>query len=164
MSARTVVFVTFESEFAPLGGLAAVMKKLPKRMAEMGEACMTLTPFFREITSRRHPTLFEEIHSTGQKFDLSFGGKSHEVEVFEHRDGNGFTTYLIDSAAFFNAPCDCGNPPDPKTPCNPYLNPSHPGQLLQDALFFCAAVPKALVGLGITLIGCVCPHAPQSLR
>ncbi len=34
---KSVVFVTFESEFAPLGGLAAVMRLLPKRMAQMGK-------------------------------------------------------------------------------------------------------------------------------
>ena len=51
---------------------------------------------------------------------------------------------------FFTAPCDCGDPPDPRTPCNPYVNPSNPDQLLHDSLFFCRAVPEALAGLRYT--------------
>ena len=72
------------------------------------------------------------------------------VEVFLHEDEKGFKTFPLDSPAFFNSPCDCGDPPHPKTPCNPYLDPSNPEQLLQDALFFCKAVPEALAGLGYT--------------
>ena len=147
---RTIVFVTFESEFAPLGGLAAVMGVLPKRMAqvEKGE-CFTIAPFFRYITSCK-PTVFQEIHSTGHTFSLSFGGERHEVEVFEHRDKNGFMTVLLDSPEFFNSPCNCEDPADPQRPCNPYRDPVHPDQLLRDALFFCSAVPKTLLALGKT--------------
>jgi glycogen synthase len=147
---RTVVFVTFENEFAPLGGLAAVMRELPRRMAQAEQGrCFTVTPFFRDIT-RCRPKLFAEIRSAGHTFGIRFGDRRHEVEIFQHLDKDGFRTFLLDSADFFNAPCDCGNPPAPEAPCNPYLNPSDPGQLLQDALFFCAAVPKALVELGKT--------------
>lgn len=145
-----MVFVTFESEFAPLGGLAAVMRVLPKRMAEAQKGkCLTVAPFFREITKCR-PNIYAQIHSTGVQFQILFGGKSEKCEVFQHQDENGFQTLLLDSSKFFNAPCDCGEPPDPKTPCNPYLNPSNPDQLLQDALFFSKAVPEALAGLGHT--------------
>ena len=145
---RTVVFVTFESPFAPLGGLAAVMRELPRRMAqaEPGD-CFTVTPFFREITRCRR-RLFDGIRSTGHTVPGRFGGQLHLVDIFEHVDGGGFRTVLLDADDFFNAPCDCGNPPAPEAPCNPYLDPAHPDQLLQDALFFCAAVPKALVALG----------------
>lgn len=149
-AARTIVFVTFESEFAPLGGLAAVMKVLPKRMAQVDKGeCFTIAPLFRHITSCK-PTVFQEIHSTGHTFSLIFGVERHEVEVFEHRDRNGFTTVLLDSPAFFNSPCNCDDPADPQKPCNPYRDPTHPDQLLQDALFFCAAVPKTLLALGKT--------------
>jgi len=147
-AARTVAFVTFENEFAPLGGLAAVMRELPRRMAqaEQGE-CFTLTPFFRQITRCRRKQ-FAEIHPTGHTVSVRFDGQPHRVEILQHVDANRFHTFLLDAAGFFNAPCDCGNPPDPKAPCNPYLDPADPDQLLQDALFFCAAVPRALVALG----------------
>lgn len=146
---KTIIFVTFESEFAPLGGLAAVMRVLPKRMAEQWQGrCVTMTPLFREIVKCR-PHILESIRPTGITYSLEFGKTTQKFEVFRHED-RGHTTYLIDSPEFFNAPCDCGDPPSPEAPCNPYVDPTQPHQLLQDALFFCAAVPKALVGLHVT--------------
>lgn len=145
---KTVVFVTFESEFAPLGGLAAVMRLLPRRMAQlMRGRCFTIAPFFKHITAC-NPRRMEQIRPTGQEFTVRFGDDYHRGRILEHVDERGFTTYLLDAEAFFNAPCDCGNPPSQEAPCNPYLTPGDPDQLLQDALFFCAAVPKALVALG----------------
>lgn len=146
---KTVVFVTFESEFAPLGGLSAVMRVLPKRMAQAGYgSCFTIAPYFQQITSRKK--INSEIQSTGHRFHLRFGKQVHSIEVLQHSDSAGFQTYLLDSPDFFNAPCDGGDPPSPKSPFNPYLNPDNPAQLLQDALFFCAALPKALIKLGFT--------------
>lgn len=146
----TIVFVTFESEFAPLGGLAAVMRVLPKKIAcvEPG-TCFTLVPFFREIT-KCHKQMFNQIHSTGTCLTIPFGKKKKKVEIFKHVDSQGFTTYLLDAPGFFTAPCDCCNPPSPSSPCNPYLNPSNPKQLLMDALFLSKAVPYVLVQLGYT--------------
>lgn len=147
---KTIVFVSFENEFAPLGGLAAVMRLLPKRMAHMShDRCVTFTPFFREITKCK-PKLMDSIQSTGITFSLVYDGKNHQVEIFQHQSGDGFTTYLFDSQKFFNAPCDCGDPPGMDAPCNPYLNPAHPEQLLDDSFMFSSAVPKALVALGLT--------------
>ena len=124
------------------------MRILPKRMGQIEKKeCLTVAPFFREISKCQKRT-FEQIQSTGKKFEVIFGGKTEWAEVFQHEDQDGFQTLLIDSPNFFNAPCDCGDPPDPKTPCNPYLDPAHPEQLLQDALFFCKAVPEALANLG----------------
>ncbi len=147
---KTSVFVTFENEFAPLGGLAAVMRVLPKRMAEQGNGpCVTITPFFREIMKCR-PEILESICATGITCSVTFGKDIHAVEVWQHEDARGFTTYFIDSSEFFNAPCDCGDPPDVSAPCNPYSDPANPSQLLRDALFFCVAVPRALVELQFT--------------
>lgn len=147
---NTIVFVSFENEFAPLGGLAAVMRLLPKRMAQLSDdCCVTITPFFREITKCK-PKLMEAIQSTGLTCSLRYGGRRHEVEIFQNRDTQGFTTYLLDSREFFNSPCDCGDPPGMKAPCNPYLDPAHPEQLLEDSLFFSSAVPEVLVALGKT--------------
>ncbi|MFP4395935.1 MAG: glycogen/starch synthase [Anaerolineales bacterium] len=149
---RTVVFVTFESEFAPLGGLAAVMRRLPRRMAalelEGAGACFTIAPYFEQI-ARYHKNA-DEIEPTGKSYSVRFDKVEHEVDLLRHVAADGFTTYLLDTEAFFNAPCDGSNPPSAAAPCNPYLNPAHPERLLQDALFFCAAVSKALVALGHT--------------
>ncbi len=147
---RTVVFVTFESEFAPLGGLAAVMRILPRHMARLTEGrCLLIAPYFKHIV-RCNPKKLQSIEPAGHTFHVPFGGTDHEVRLLRSVDEEGFTTYLLDADAFFNAPCDCGDPPSPAAPCNPYVNPGKPGQLLQDALFFSAAVPKALVALGKT--------------
>lgn len=147
---KTIAFVTFENEFAPLGGLAAVMRLLPKRMAKMSHAqCFTFTPFFREITKCK-PKVMESIQSTGLTFSFVYDEKQEQVEIFQSRDSDGFTTYLLDSQNFFNAPCDCGDPPGMDAPCNPYWDPGHPEQLLDDAFMFSSAVPKALVALGLT--------------
>ncbi len=150
MKTKTSVFVTFENEFAPLGGLAAVMRWLPQCMAEQRHGrCIAITPFFREIVKCR-PTLLESICSTGITVALEFDKTRHVLEVFHHRDAHGLTTYLLDSPGFFNAPCDCDDPSSLTAPCNPYVDPANPNHLLRDALFFCAAVPRALVALEYT--------------
>jgi len=147
---RSIVFVTFESEFAPWGGLTAVMKKLPRIMARYeNNRVFTVTPFFRNI-SRCNERLFGDIVSTGIRFSQAFEERVHEVELFVHTDGNGYQTFLVKAPGFFESPCDCGNPPDPSEPCNPYMDPSDPGGLVRDALFFSVAVPGALRALGRT--------------
>lgn len=147
---RTIVFVTFESEFAPLGGLAAVMKILPREMARFGlENCILIAPFFREITRCRE-SLYKRIQRTGLSPKVSFGGRAYDTEIWFHTDDSGFQSFLIYSPEFFQAPCDCSDPCNPRTPCNPYFNPSNPKGLLDDALFFCAAVPEVLTAIGRT--------------
>ncbi|MGB0910965.1 MAG: glycogen/starch synthase [Nitrospirales bacterium] len=145
---QTLVFVTFESAFAPLGGLAAVMKILPRHMAKshIGN-CLVVAPFFREI-AKCQKNIFAQLGSVGKESEVVFDGKSEILEVYQYVAEDGVQTFLIDSPHFFNAPCDCGDPPKHTSPCNPYLNPGQPEQLLQDALFFCKAVPEALVMLG----------------
>lgn len=144
---KTVIFVTFENECAPLGGLAAVMRVLPRRVAERRRGrCFTITPLFREIVKCR-PTVLESIRPTGIAGTLEFGRTTHRFEVLQ-RDVHGYTTYFVDSPEFFNAPCDCDDP-GPEAPCNPYVDPARPDQLQRDALFFCAAVPKVLTGLHV---------------
>jgi glycogen synthase len=141
------VFVTFEGPFAPLAGLAAVMRELPPRMAKV-ERCLTIAPYFREIV-RARPKLAEGIRSTGVKFTQPFGDEEHVVEVFEHVDAGGFRSLLLAAEEFFTAPCDRNNPTNPLAPCNPYFNPGKPEQLLRDSLLLSAAAPRALVELGI---------------
>lgn len=147
---KTVGFVTFETELAPLGGLAAVMRVLPQSFTRLpGWSSFILAPFFRTIT-RCKPKLYDAIQTTGQEFPVVYGDHSHEVEVFQYMGHPECPTFLIDSPAFFNPPCDCVDPPNPQRPCNPYLYPDKPQQLLEDSLFFCAAVPKVLQALELT--------------
>jgi glycogen synthase len=135
---RTVVFVTFETRLAPSGGLGAVMKVLPNQMAAH-ERCCVLAPYFPRIA----PAL--PILTT---FTLPLPGGPRTVEIREVRDPSGFATYLLSSDGFFTAPVDpYVNPLDPDEPMDPYINPVHTEKLVGDALFFCAAVPGALVAL-----------------
>jgi glycogen synthase len=120
---RTIVFVTFETGLAPSGGLAAVMKVLPKEMARY-ETCFIVAPYFPKIT-RPQPVL--------ATFPLVIQDSEHIVEIRHAADVDGFDTYLLACEGFFTAPRD------------PYLNPEGSDKLVEDALFFCAAVPKALV-------------------
>jgi glycogen synthase len=119
---RTIIFVTFETELAPSGGLAAVMKVLPREMARH-EKCFIVAPYFRNI-SRPQPIL--------ATFRLAIQDDEHTVEIRQATGADGFATYLLSAEGFFTAPAD------------PYLNPEGSDKLVADALFFCAAVPKAL--------------------
>ena len=134
-ASRTIVFATFESEFAPCGGLAAVMKIFPKRLAE-SHSCFTMAPYFRNITSKKPAA--EKIRDTGLSFSMDFDWQKRDVRILEHVDDNGYRTFLLDSAGYFTAPRD------------PYINPGDSEKLLLDSLFFCAAFPRALVELGQT--------------
>ena len=134
-SKRTIVFVTYETEFAPCGGLAAVMRLLPRQLAKV-ERCCTIAPYFSEITSKK--PINAQISKTGIRFKLKFGGSSNLVRILQHRDDSGYMHYLLEADRFFNAPKD------------PYINPGDPDQLLEDSLFFCSAVPVALRALDMS--------------
>jgi glycogen synthase len=119
---RTVVFVSFETGLAPSGGLAAVMKVLPKEMAKC-ERCLILAPYFENIT-RPLPLL--------RTFSLPVASSEYPVEIRDASETSGIKTYLLSSTGLFTAPSE------------PYVNPENPDKLVEDALFFCAAVPYAL--------------------
>lgn len=135
---RTIVFVSFETRLAPSGGLGAVMKVLPKEMASHEQCCL-LAPYFPRIAPAL-PVL--------TSFALPLRSGPRQVQIREIQDPSGFATYLLSSEGFFTAPVDPYiNPLDPGEPMDPYINPVNPEKLVEDALFFCAAVPAALVTL-----------------
>jgi glycogen synthase len=119
---RTIVFVTFETGLAPSGGLAAVMKVLPNEMARH-ERCLILAPYFANI-SPAVPVV--------TTFPLAILDREYQVQIHRSGDETGTATYLLAAEGFFSAPSD------------PYLNPEGANKLVEDALFFCAAVPRAL--------------------
>jgi glycogen synthase len=123
-SQRAIVFVTFETPTAPSGGLAAVMKELPRQMGQH-ETCFVLAPYFQNITGPL-PVL--------GTFPLSLRGKLCMVELRQVGDSDHVPTFLLSSEGRFTARSD------------PYLN-DDPDTLVEDALFFCAAVPHALTEL-----------------
>jgi glycogen synthase len=135
---RTTVFVTFETRFAPSGGLGAVMKVLPNQMAQV-EKCCVLAPYFQNISGPA---------PVATTFTVPLKSKRHLVEVRQVTDTSGPDTYLLAADGFFTAPVDPYiNPLDPATPMDPYVNPIDADKLVVDALFFSAAVPNALAAL-----------------
>jgi glycogen synthase len=148
---RTIVFVTFESEFAKSGGLGAVMGLLPRQMARREKECFVIAPHFKKITDLarlKSGNRIKEYYSL-PAFRLSPRNKSYRVEITEVTGADDFKTYLLSAEGFFTAPKDpYVNPVDPSRDVDPYTNPNQPEKLVEDALFFCAAVPKAFLSLG----------------
>ena len=146
---RTVVFATFETEFAPSGGLGAVMKVLPRKMA-LYEKCIVLAPHFKNITD------LSALKKSGRikrykkvlSFTIQISELEYPVEVIEVASNHDCLTYLLSSEGFFTAPLDPYiNPRDPAIMMDSYTNPNIPYKLTEDALFFCAAMPRALAEL-----------------
>jgi glycogen synthase len=150
---RTIVFVTFETEFAKSGGLSAVMGILPKQTARNEKDCFIMAPYFKNITNLAKLEKDKRIKgfSSLPPFQLLTEKKTYMVEMIEVTGLDDFKTYLLTSEGFFTAPSDpYVNPADPAKPMDPYTNPIRPEKLVEDALFFYAAVPKALISLGKT--------------
>jgi glycogen synthase len=153
---RTVVFCTFESEFARYGGLGAVMSMLPKEMIKQ-ERCIVVAPHFRRITDlaslkeRGRIDDFEVMLA----FCMAIAGRPYRVEVTQVTqsiavDGRArdLQTYLIGVDGLFTAAhSPYVNPCNADAPLDPYHNPVNSSRLTEDALFFSACVPKVLVEL-----------------
>ena len=146
---RTIVFATFETEFAPSGGLGAVMKVLPKKMAQH-EKCIVLAPHFKNITDLHMLKKIRRIkgYKTVISFTMQIGDLEYQIEVIEVTSNHDCKTYLLSSEGFFTAPVDPYiNPRDPSLMMDPYTNPNIPYKLTEDALFFCVFAPRALAEL-----------------
>ncbi len=151
-SQRTVVFVTYESEFAKAGGLGAVMGVLPKHMAQH-EKCFVLAPHFKHITDLDGLVQRAKIKDFAAlpPFSVSIGETTYSVEMIKVTGLDGFETYLLSADGFFTARVDpYVNLRDPASPLDPDTNPIDHDKLTEDALFFCAIVPRALAQLGAT--------------
>ncbi len=168
---RTVVFCTFESEFARYGGLGAVMSMLPKEMIKQ-EHCIVVAPHFRRITNLAR---YKEQGRIGEyqvvlAFCTAIAGRPYRVEVTQVTQsvaiGDGsrdLHTYLVGVDGLFTAAhAPYVNPCNPDEPLDPYHNPVNPCRLTEDALFFSACVPKVLVEL--SKMQCVSQHLVLHLQ
>jgi len=133
---RKIVSLTFENRFAPLGGLAAVMRLLPSYLKKWGEDVKLITPLYVNIpavkTALENGSL--EPVAVGEKFNSSY----YEGTFSCYRDTEAETdAYYIGVEGRFTAAQ------------NPYsYNDSD--DILDDSLAFCAAVPFVMERLGIT--------------
>ncbi|MCL2220177.1 MAG: glycogen/starch synthase [Chitinispirillia bacterium] len=133
---RKIVALTFENHFAPLGGLAAVMRLLPACLRKAGEDVVLMTPLYVNI-----PRVKEAMESGAL------------VQVLPDQE--------LRSAAYKGTFCCYSNAGAPveayyigiggrfTAEANPYSY-ADPDDLLDDALAFCAAVPVVLNKLGFT--------------
>jgi glycogen synthase len=132
---RTVALLAFENEYASLGGLSVVTKYLPKFLKESGERIVFMTPFHENHAAIRAAVKagkFKERCSVG----FECGGDTRQVICLEDTTSE-IPTFFLRVADQFVAEED------------PY-NYSDQTNLLLDSLTFCAAVPQACAGLGLT--------------
>lgn len=129
-----VAFVTYESPWAPCGGVTAVMRRLPQEVeAASARPTVVITPFHR----RSVRTTALAMHDDPGHVDVTHGGATVRVAVLRHD---------AQVPWYFLAPA-AGAPHGETRPFfdgarHPYDVPD--ADLLRDALFFGAAVVRAL--------------------
>lgn len=121
-----IAFVSYETPFAPCGGIAAVIGRLPARVQAASHIeTIVITPFHHRI---------EKMASLGRSHEGSFGvsiaDRTVVVHVYRHDDKIPYYFLLPEDRRYFAGqrhPYDVGG-----------------DDLLRDALFFGAAIPRSL--------------------
>ena len=125
-----VAFVSYETPYAPCGGIASVMGRLPAQVqAASGSPTVVITPFHHRI--EKTASLKRTHEAT---VGVPFEGRTVSVNVFRYDDKVTWYFLLPEDEQFFAGTR------------HPYDVPA--GTLLRDALFFGAAVPKVLHVIG----------------
>lgn len=131
---RVTVLLAFENSYASLGGLAPVMKQLPKHLRKTGEKVLFISPFHaghHAVKSAHRAGHFKKMFAA-----LPFCQSNFTSSVTCYKDKSAeFPTYYLQIPDRFFA----GD--------NPYSY-TDPTELLIDTLVFCAAVPAVLKKLG----------------
>ncbi len=121
-----VAFVSYETPFAPCGGIAAVMGRLPAQFqAASRQETVVITPFHQRIEKTTGLTRSHE-----GSFGVPFGGRTVMVNIYRHDDRVPHYFLLPEDTRFFSGvrhPYDVA-----------------PGELLRDALFFGQAAASAV--------------------
>lgn len=121
-----IAFVSYETPFAPCGGIAAVMGRLPARVQAASHVeTIVVTPFHHRI---------EKMAALGRShegtFGVPFADRTVVFHIYRHDDKIPFYFLLPEDRQFFAGqrhPYDIGG-----------------GDLLRDALLFGAAIPRCL--------------------
>ena len=122
---RTVAYVSYENHLASGGGILAVARQLPPRLAQCNSRVIILSPFHAHL--KRAPRVPGEVVTT---IDVPYGDAVIPTTLYEYvRDGMRWI--LFGALGFFTAPGD-----------SPYNLPDE--LLLRDGLFASAAVPRVL--------------------
>jgi glycogen synthase len=121
-----VAFVSYETPFAPCGGIAAVMGRLPAQMqAASGWPTIVITPFHHRIEKTAS---LKRTHEAN--VGVPYEGRTISVNIFRYDDKVTWFFLLPEDDRFFAGTR------------HPYDVPA--GTLLRDALFFGAAAAKVL--------------------
>jgi len=143
LESRNVVFCSFESRFAPGGGLAAITKKILPYLKELKQVrrVLLMTPFYPYIIDDKKLT------PTAIAFQVIFENKPVKVEIykFEAPDSGGVEEYYLKADGFFDSR-NAINDPYGYYPDDPAQNDA---AIRHNALFFCKAVPPAVNAVGL---------------
>ena len=134
MDYKTVVFVSFENHYAPLGGLSAVMKMLPPIMSKSIKTVL-ITPLFFNIEKTKIAIENKLLEDTGLEGNVFYMGKIHHIKLYRSSEFFGFKDYsifLIKSENFFLS----GE--------NPYIDTWRENSLFHDSYFLCKSIPIVL--------------------
>lgn len=138
----TLVYCSYENRLAIGGGLAMVTMKLPAYLKAVNHipTVIVVTPFHSHIIDET------KLNKTGLKFEVPFDQKKVTVEIWEYvhhfhepEQGN-LTEYFLKADGFFNARNRLNDP---------YLFvendiSKNDELIINNALFFCKAVPLAM--------------------
>lgn len=121
-----LAFVTYETPFAPCGGIASVMDRLPYHIKEVSKLpTVVITPLHYKINK----ISAQEMRSIG-KISVPYNGRQISVEVYQHDEKLSWYFLRAEDPRFFagkNHPYDVVQ-----------------DRLIRDSLFFGAAVVRAL--------------------
>lgn len=132
---RTVVFLSFENQFASLGGLAAVAHHLPLWLQKLNENVLFFTPLHSKNTKTQDAIKNGKLVPVFSGKTLRICNYQGIVSCYEYSNVP-FKSYFLEVDERFCA----GD--------NPYAYEDKT-ELLIDALAFSAAVPFALAQLGV---------------
>ncbi|MDR2578555.1 MAG: glycogen/starch synthase [Chitinispirillales bacterium] len=134
---RKIVSLTFENNYAPLGGLAAVMRFFPAFLQKTGEDSIVMTPLYTNIPAVKKALAGGELEPVLEQQKFSPYSKApYEGTVSCYRGAETQPcVYFVSVDGRFTAEQ------------NPYSYDDS-DDILDDALAFCAAVPFVLARLG----------------
>jgi len=132
---RKIAFLTFENGFAPLGGLAAVVRILPVCLNRAGEDVVVLTPLYADIPKVKEALADGTIEPVFPKQEFQAASYRGSAACYRH-GAAPVPTYFISVEGRFTASL------------NPYSY-ADGNDILDDSLAFCAAAPFVLNKLGI---------------
>lgn len=131
-----VVLCVYENQYAKSGGIFAVAENLPQRLRQWTSDVLILSPLHRHLQTVPDLRVLELV---GQ-CKVEFGSSYYDMQL--RRTSHADTEWiLMDVADFFDA--DGGS-----TGTDPYAHKTD-ADLLRDSLFASAAIPHALMALGL---------------